>query len=509
MLHVQGSPTKIITYSSLGHENWYYDRSKVTFSLPDRRVAEWDNDGNLKAKLLPKTGNSQTPGYFTRGSSQDDVLHVQGSPTKIITYSSLGHENWYYDRSKVTFSLPDRRVAEWDNDGNLKAKLLPKTGNSQTPGYFTRGSSQDDVLHVQGSPTKIITYSSLGHENWYYDRSKVTFSLPDRRVAEWDNDGNLKAKLLPKTGNSQTPGYFTRGSSQDDVLHVQGSPTKIIAYSSFGREDWYYDRSKVTFSLPDRRVTEWENGDGSLKFRLELSDSSPTPTATSIPMPTPLPPPTSVPTAAPPAIGGDYFTRGSSQDDVLHVQGTPTEIHTYDALGKETWYYDWSRVTFSLPDRRVTEWDNEGNLKVRLLPKSGNSETPGYFTRGSSQDDVLHVQGTLTEIHTYDALGKETWYYDWSRVTFSLPDRRVTEWDNEGNLKVRLLPKSGNSETPGYFTRGSSQDDVLHVQGTPTEIHTYDALGKETWYYDWSKVTFSLPDRRVTEWDNEGNLKVR
>ena len=473
-----------------------------------------NGDGNLKARLLPKTGILQTPGYFTRGSSQDDVLHVQGTPMKSKFTRHRGKRVWYYGnpvyvRSTVTFSLPDRRVKEWHNgDGSLKFRLelsdsspgptvtptltptplpLPTVVPTATPptvrgDYFTRGSSQDDVLHVQGTPTEIHTYDALGKETWYYDWSRVTFSLPDRRVIEWDNEGNLKVRLLPKSGNSETPGYFTRGSSQDDVLHVQGTPTEIHTYDALGKETWYYDWSRVTFSLPDRRVTEWDN-EGNLKVRLlPKSGNSETP---------------------------GYFTRGSSQDDVLHVQGTPTEIHTYDALGKETWYYDWSRVTFSLPDRRVTEWDNEGNLKVRLLPKSGNSETPGYFTRGSSQDDVLHVQGTPTEIHTYDALGKETWYYDWSRVTFSLPDRRVIEWDNEGNLKVRLLPKSGNSETPGYFTRGSSQDDVLHVQGTPTEIHTYDALGKETWYYDWSKVTFSLPDRRVTEWDNEGNLKVR
>ena len=69
---------------------------------------------------------------------------------------------------------------------------------------------------------------------------------------------------------------------------------------------------------------------------------------------------------------------------MLHVQGTPTEINTYTGLGYEEWKYSYSRVRFSLPDKRVTEWDNnDGNLKVQLLPETSESSTPGYFTRGS------------------------------------------------------------------------------------------------------------------------------
>ena len=114
-------------------------------------------------------------------------------------------------------------------------------------------------------------------------------------------------------------------------------------------------------------------------------------------------------------------------------------------------------------------------------------------------------------INTYAVLGHEDWYYGYSRVRFSLPDKRVTQWDNrDGNLKVRLLPETSESSTPGYFTRDSSQDDVLHVQGTPTEINTYAVLGHEDWYYGYSTVRFSLPDGRVSEWDNnDGNLKVQ
>ena len=243
----------------------------------------------------------------------------------------------------------------------------------------------------------------------------------------------------------------------------------------------------------------------------ELPTATPVPTPVPTPSstPTPVPTQTQIPTATPQFASRGYFTRGSSQDDVLHAQGTPTEINTYNALGYERWSYGYSTVTFSLPNGSVIEWRDTGNLRVELIPETGASNTPGYFTRESSQDDVLHVQGTPTEINTYNALGYERWSYGYSTVTFSLPDGLVIEWRDTGNLRVELIPGTSTSKTPGYFTRESSQDDVLHVQGTPTEINTYNALGYERWSYGYSTVTFSLPDGLVTEWRDTGNLNVR
>ncbi len=237
----------------------------------------------------------------------------------------------------------------------------------------------------------------------------------------------------------------------------------------------------------------------------------PVPTTTTTPTSAPLPPPTIAPTATP-VVREDYFTRGSSQDDVLHAQGTPTGIRRYEASRKTVWSYDHSSVTFSLPNKRVAEWNNiSDNLNVQLIPESGDSATPGSFTLGSSQDDVLHAQGTPTGIRRYEASRKTVWSYDHSSVTFSLPNKRVAEWNNiSDNLNVQLIPESGDSATPGSFTLGSSQDDVLHAQGTPTGIRRYEASRKTVWSYDHSSVTFSLPNERVTEWNNiSGNLKVR
>ena len=204
------------------------------------------------------------------------------------------------------------------------------------------------------------------------------------------------------------------------------------------------------------------------------------------------------------------FTRGSHEDDVLRVQGTPTSIEVYSGLGHETWSYGYSTVEISISSRRVTEWSNAaGNLQVRLQPGS-NVTNSTSFTRGSHEDDVLRLQGTPTSIEVYSGLGHETWSYGYSTVEISISSRRVTEWSNAaGNLQVRLQPGS-NVTNSTSFTRGSHEDDVLRLQGTPTSIEVYSGLGHETWSYGYSTVEISISSRRVTEWSNTaGNLRVR
>ena len=319
------------------------------------------------------------------------------------------------------------------------------------------------------------------------EAERYSASLEATRVAE-----------LPKPTAAPTPNLEATKATIE-AMDVQQRVSELATRTA---AETRQEADRYAASLEATRVAE-------LPTPTPAPEPTPFPTATLLPTVTPSPVPTPMPVAIPQAIGRDYFTRRSSQDEVLHVQGTPTAINSYNALGKETWNYDWSTVTFSLPDGLVIEWRNTGNLKVRLLPENYATPTPEHFTRGSFQDEVLHVQGTPTAINTYNALGKETWNYDWSTVTLSLPDGLVIEWRNTGNLKVRLLPENDATSTPEHFTHGSFQDEVLHVQGTPTAINTYNALGKETWNYDWSTVTFSLPDGLVIEWRNTGNLKVK
>jgi hypothetical protein len=65
---------------------------------------------------------------------------------------------------------------------------------TKTPkGYFTIGSSEDEVLDVMGDPTNYMDLGSAG-KRFYYGSSSVVFEKG--KVESYNNlDGNLKVKV--------------------------------------------------------------------------------------------------------------------------------------------------------------------------------------------------------------------------------------------------------------------------------------------------------------------------
>ncbi len=339
------------------------------------------------------------------------------------------------------------------------------------------------MVRVQGTPAWIDRHPSLGYETWAYGGSTVTISTDSRQVTDWYNPtGKLKIRLVPGA-NVTDAAFFTRGSHEDDVVRVQGTPAWIDRHPSLGYETWAYGGSTVTISTDLRQVTDWYNPTGKLKIRLV--------------------PGANVTDAA-------FFTRGSHEDDVVRVQGTPAWIDRHPSLGYETWAYGGSTVTISTDSRQVTDWYNPtGKLKIRLVP-GANVTDAAFFTRGSHEDDVVRVQGTPAWIDRHPSLGYETWAYSGSTVTISTDLRQVTDWYNPtGKLKIRLVP-GANVTDAAFFTRGSHEDDVVRVQGTPDWLDRHPSLGYETWAYGGSTVTISTDSRQVTDWYNPtGKLRVR
>ena len=184
-----------------------------------------------------------------------------------------------------------------------------------------------------------------------------------------------------------------------------------------------------------------------------------------------------------------FFTVGSTKADVLRAQGTPT--HFTDA----EWGYGLSSVYFS--NERVVSWRNYSStpLSVRMLPTSHVSTNLDYFTAGSTKDEVLAVQGTPT--HFTDA----EWGYGLSSVYFS--NGRVVSWRNYSStpLSVRMLPTGHGGTNLDYFTAGSTKDEVLTVQGTPTHF------SETEWGYGLSSVYFS--NGRVVSWRNYSSTPLR
>ena len=187
-----------------------------------------------------------------------------------------------------------------------------------------------------------------------------------------------------------------------------------------------------------------------------------------------------------------FFTLGSTQDEVWALQGPPTTITG------NTWKYGLSTVTFK--NYRVISYSNiSWNLKVRLVPKTPvtDRQFPVYFTKGSSKDRVLVVQGTPSEV-----VGN-TWKFGESEVRFR-GDRVVSYANTAHNLQVKgpTKTRAAGRDRPGYFTLGSSKRRVLAAQGFPT------CAWGNTWWYGYSQINF-YHDRVVGFADCHRNLKVR
>lgn len=270
---------------------------------------------------------------------------------------------------------------------------------------------------------------------------------------------------------------------------LYGARTKA-AIQSFQREIGVVDDGQVTQELLNTLIQEI-NVRGTRDSTMTTGSVVPTPTRIMHPA----------------SENKEYFARNSHEKDVLLLQGPPSNVARYEALGYETWYFGNSTVDIHFQTRRVLGWNNEGNLKVQLLP--GDQTTIStVFTRESHEDDVLRLQGTPSDIKRYEALGYERWYFGYSTVMIDFRTREVLGWDNEGNLNVQLLP-GDQTTTSTAFTRGSHEDDVLRLQGTPSDITRYEALGYERWYFGHSTVTIDFRTREVLGWDNEGNLNVQ
>lgn len=117
--------------------------------------------------------------YFTIGSTKNEVEALQGTPDRIIG------DTWFYDASQIAFSK-GRVVGYSNNSGNLHVKLLPKTDvtHIETKGYFAIGSTKDEVIALQGTPSGIIG------NIWIYGLSQIKFY--DDKVLSYSNSSKQK-----------------------------------------------------------------------------------------------------------------------------------------------------------------------------------------------------------------------------------------------------------------------------------------------------------------------------
>ena len=121
--------------------------------------------------------------------------------------------------------------------------------------YVTLGLTRDEVISAQGEPT------SATNDKLMYNESEL--DLKDGKVVGWkiDPSSPLRVKLWPEGPVDTSLRVFTVGSTKDEVLVVEGTPT------AFSQDRFDYGSSVVYFR--DGRVVAWKNGPGSVVLRAE------------------------------------------------------------------------------------------------------------------------------------------------------------------------------------------------------------------------------------------------
>jgi hypothetical protein len=243
-----------------------YGFSMVMFR--DGKVDNWTStDVKLKARYLTAT-NLVPKEYFTVGSTRDEVLAIHGEPTR------FGDNYLMYGFSMVMFR--EGKVDNWTSaDVKLKAKYITTT-NLAPKEYFTVGSTREEVLAIQGEPTRFSDNYLM------YGLSMVMFR--DGKVDNWTTgDVELKAKHIIAT-NLPPQEYFTVGSTRDEVLAIQGEPTRFT--------DSYLMYGASMVMLRDGKVDYWNNADIRLKGKYTTPENplqKQYPTESNAPTPQPLP----------------------------------------------------------------------------------------------------------------------------------------------------------------------------------------------------------------------------
>lgn len=201
--------------------------------------------------------------------SGDDLTTDNGPAATSYTGSGLGAETWAAPAKQPRFLNPlrvmligvvlglvyvwiaprkEQGYQEASEENHAQAPAVdvspgPSIQPRQTAGdgYFTVGSTSEEVYALQGIPSRIEA------RVWYYGDSRVYFV--NGMVSSWHHDPRnpLKARLMADTH----PASFGIGSTKAEVRAIQGAPLNE------NENVWDYGLSKVFFE--DAKVSGWQD----------------------------------------------------------------------------------------------------------------------------------------------------------------------------------------------------------------------------------------------------------
>jgi curved DNA-binding protein CbpA len=163
----------------------------------------------------------------------------------------------FSDPSQSGAESPDSQSAPDSQDSQSLHRREPGASHATTTSlrpYITSGLTRDEVIAVLGAPTA-STASTLA-----YGASELDFTngkLSGWRIAA---SAPIRVKLWPDAPVDPTLAAFKLGSTKNEVLVVQGTPT-LFSESTFG-----YGGSRVYFE--NNRVVGWKNDPATVPLRL-------------------------------------------------------------------------------------------------------------------------------------------------------------------------------------------------------------------------------------------------
>ncbi|MGD0938628.1 MAG: J domain-containing protein [Terracidiphilus sp.] len=119
--------------------------------------------------------SAKTLSYITVGWTRDEVLAQQGTPT------ASSEDKLVYGNSELY--LKNDSVVGWRIDpgsSSIRVKLWPSAAVDPSLASYTVGSSKDEVLKVQGTPT------AFTNDKFEYGKSEVIFH--NNKVVSWKED---------------------------------------------------------------------------------------------------------------------------------------------------------------------------------------------------------------------------------------------------------------------------------------------------------------------------------
>lgn len=400
---------------------------------------ETDTDTRLDQNLKEETSNQE---------SDESILKEQNEVAQTDSTEAQNKEASQEERAE------EIKEVEKDQDSESTEEKNPIDSSNERAQVFRimMGADKSQVEKYLGPPDR-VNGSSLG-ETWYYRSSYLNFNA-EGQIIGWQNNLNQLNEWMILDKNPNVKLHL--GDTKADTLLALGSPTRIDPNRS---NHWYYDSSEIQFSVPGF-IIGWKNRYNNLDHAMyESKDTT-------------------------------HFIRvGISQEDVLDILGSPTEINP---LRANTWHYDSSTITFD-ENKKVNGWNNMFNTLDTGLLKTSETFDPLHI--GKTKEDVLVALGSPRKI---DANRPNHWHYDSLCMIIFDETGLVSGWKNQYNkLDKAFYQEKQDSK---YIEIGDKETVVLDALGSPDEINPHIP---NRWSYGLSYITFDEMGL-VNGWKNHAN----